>query len=33
MELEGREELDENFAKEFAHKIRCELSPVTLSHL
>jgi len=33
MELEGRVELDEDFAKEFTDKIRRELSPAVLSHL
>jgi len=33
MELEGRTELDEDFAKEFTDKIRRELSPAVLSHL
>jgi len=33
MELEGRTELDEDFAKEFTDKIRRELSAAVLSHL
>jgi len=33
MELEGRTELDEDFAKEFTDKIRRKLSPAGLSHL
>ena len=33
MELEGRAELDEDFAKELTDKIRRELSPAGLSHL
>jgi len=33
LELEGRTELDEGFAKEFTDKMRRELSPVVLSHL
>jgi len=33
MEWEGRTELDEDFAKEFTDKIRCELSSTMLSHL
>jgi len=33
MELEGRTELDEDFAKEFTDKMRRELSPAVLSHL
>lgn len=33
MELEGRTELDDDFAKEFMDKMRCELSQTVLSHL
>lgn len=33
MELEGRTELDEDFAKEFTEKMQRELSVITLSHL
>jgi len=33
MELEGRTELDEDFAKEFTDRIRRELPPAALSHL
>lgn len=33
IELEGRTELDEDFAKEFTDKMRRELAMTTLSHL